>query len=286
MPPRWIATAAAARLHARAPIAALALALLLAALAGPAGAASSGGRSVPGGSASPGQRSAPAAAPAAPRGAERSPGRQSSSPRPVGGAVPGARRAPAEPKHEPSKGGEPKRHDEPRKGGEPDADREREPREGKPGPNDGDVPAEYMRSYRSAGAAEGVSWRLIAAVGKLESDHGRSTLAGVHSGVNGAGCCSGPMQICTVASCGNTWQAYARDGDGDGRESVYASADAIAAAGALLSDLKRMFGNHPAHILAGYNAGPGNVQKHRGVPPFAETQSYVRRGLDYMRGLR
>jgi hypothetical protein len=143
-----------------------------------------------------------------------------------------------------------------------------------------------MRHYRGAGAAEGVSWRLIAAVGKLESDHGRSTLPGVHSGVNGAGCCSGPMQLCTQASCGRTWQAYARDGDGDGSQSVYAAGDAIAATAAMLRDLKRTFGNHPAHILAGYNAGPGNVQRYKGVPPFAETQSYVKRGLDYMRGLR
>jgi soluble lytic murein transglycosylase-like protein len=94
------------------------------------------------------------------------------------------------------------------------------------------------------------------------------------------------MQLCTKASCGNTWQAYARDGDGNGSASVYAAGDAIGAAAALLHDLKRTFGNHPAHILAGYNAGPGNVQHYKGVPPFAETRSYVTRGLDYMRGLR
>ncbi|HEX8073656.1 MAG TPA: hypothetical protein VF545_01615 [Thermoleophilaceae bacterium] len=101
-----------------------------------------------------------------------------------------------------------------------------------------DIPSEYLRLYRAAGEANGVSWRILAAVGKNESDHGRSTAKGVQSGVNSANCCSGPMQICARASCGNTWAAYAMDGDGDGVESVYSPADSIYAAAALLKNLK------------------------------------------------
>jgi membrane-bound lytic murein transglycosylase B len=152
----------------------------------------------------------------------------------------------------------------------------------KPGAGASDIPAAYLRLYRRAARAEGVDWRIVAAVGKSESDHGRSRARGVATGLNYARCCAGPMQFCTVKSCGNTWRAYATDGNGDGRRSVYDPADAIPAAAALIADLRALVGPRTDLILASYNAGPAYAHKHRRVPPYQETRDYVRRGLAYI----
>jgi membrane-bound lytic murein transglycosylase B len=152
--------------------------------------------------------------------------------------------------------------------------------------NTSDIPSSYLKLYKAAGAHYGVDWRILAAIGKNESDHGRSTAPGVKSGLNYASCCSGPMQLCTVKSCGNTWGYYAVDGDDDGVESVYDPADSIYAAAALVRDLKGIVGSDPKLVLAAYNAGPGNVQKYNGVPPFPETKAYVSAALAYIASLR
>jgi hypothetical protein len=94
-----------------------------------------------------------------------------------------------------------------------------------------DIPAGYLTLYRRAtGRCPGLSWSVLAAVGKVESDHGRSPLPGVRSGWNAAGA-AGPMQFGVgVGRAGNAWARYGADFDHDGRVSVYDPGDAIPAA--------------------------------------------------------
>ncbi len=113
-----------------------------------------------------------------------------------------------------------------------------------------DIPAAYLELYRDAAKKQcpGVSWAILAGVGKVESNHGRAQLPGVRSGLNSAGCCAGPMQFNLTDGPPSTWATY-------GRGSPYDPADAIpAAARKLCADgAARPGGLVPA--IAGYYGG-------------------------------
>ena len=86
----------------------------------------------------------------------------------------------------------------------------------------GDIPPEMLEIYQKAAATcPGLSWSILAAIGSIETNHGRSTLPGVHSGENFAGA-GGPMQFLQ-----GTWDAYGVDGDGDGDKDRYDPTDAV-----------------------------------------------------------
>ncbi len=103
------------------------------------------------------------------------------------------------------------------------------------------IPANYLALFQATGKKYGVPWVILAGIGEVESDDGRSNLPGVHSGSNAFGA-AGPMQIGIGGAAGNTWggapvhpaseqvNGVATDADGDGIASVYDPADAIAGA--------------------------------------------------------
>jgi len=88
-----------------------------------------------------------------------------------------------------------------------------------------DVPRSYLRLYCQAGARSRVPWSVLAAIGKVESDHGRTRLPGVRSGSNGAGAC-GPMQIGCVpgSKAGNAWASYGHGRPHDPAQAIPAAA--------------------------------------------------------------
>jgi soluble lytic murein transglycosylase-like protein len=51
-----------------------------------------------------------------------------------------------------------------------------------------------------------------------------------------------------------------------------------------LRQLLDRFAGRVELALAGYNAGPGAVEKHKGVPPYAQTRDYVRQVMALYRG--
>jgi hypothetical protein len=95
----------------------------------------------------------------------------------------------------------------------------------------GDVPAAYVAWMKAAVAAEcpSLSWTVLAGIGKVESDFGRSTLPGVRSGANPMGA-EGPMQFEPA-----TFAAYGTVAPGGADPaSPYDPADAIYSAARLL----------------------------------------------------
>ena len=126
-----------------------------------------------------------------------------------------------------------------------------------------DIPSAMLALYQGPaahGECPGLKWSVLAAIGKVESNHNRSILPGVHSGTNYAGA-AGPMQFELA-----TWATNGVDGNGDGVKDVYSSADAIPSAAHYLCSNG---GGNPATLdnaIYGYNHAQWYIHGGEGTP--------------------
>jgi hypothetical protein len=90
-----------------------------------------------------------------------------------------------------------------------------------------DIPVGYLTWYIDAAqTCSGLPWPVLAGIGKVESDHGRSDLPGVHAGANFAGA-EGPMQFLP-----GTFGEFAVDADPGQPLSPYDPAEVMSRASA------------------------------------------------------
>ena len=124
---------------------------------------------------------------------------------------------------------------------------------------------------RAAGRCPGITGPLIAA--QLDAESGWNPRAVSPAGAQGL-----------AQFLPSTWASEGVDGDGDGTADPFSPADAIASQVGYLCTLlvavttdPQLAGDRLELALAAYNAGLGAVQRHRGLPPYPETQQYLRR---------
>lgn len=117
------------------------------------------------------------------------------------------------------------------------------------------VPQQLSSAIHDAARANGVDPRLVAAIARRESAFNANAVSNV-------GAC-GIMQLMPA-----TAQYLGVHNVFDARENIFGGTR-------YLRTLLDTFNGDLDLTLAAYNAGPGAVEKHRGVPPYAETRAYV-----------
>jgi hypothetical protein len=114
-------------------------------------------------------------------------------------------------------------------------------------------PTNYLDLYKlSAQTCPGLPWTVLAAIGQVESGHGRN------NGPSSAGAL-GPMQFMPA-----TWKSYGVDGDGDGKSDIWSPYDAVPSA---------------ARYLCANGAGAGGDKLRSAVFRYNHSWDYVNKVL-------
>ncbi|MFI6927291.1 lytic transglycosylase domain-containing protein [Nonomuraea spiralis] len=110
-------------------------------------------------------------------------------------------------------------------------------------------PGSYLELYQAAATrCPGLSWTVLAAIGQVESGHGRN------NGPSSAGAL-GPMQFMPA-----TWKHYGVDGDGDGKSDIWSPYDAVPGA---------------ANYLCANGAGKGGQKLRKAIWFYNHSWDYV-----------
>jgi peptidoglycan DL-endopeptidase CwlO len=120
----------------------------------------------------------------------------------------------------------------------------------------------YANLFAGATARYGLPQGLLSAVAKAESNYDPKAISGAGA--------RGLMQLMPATAAGL------------GVDPLN-PAQAVDGAARLLKSHLSTFDSVPL-ALAAYNAGPGAVRRHGGIPPYAETQNYVRKIMGMLGG--
>jgi hypothetical protein len=153
-----------------------------------------------------------------------------------------------------------------------------------------DIPPQLLPVYQAAAdSCPGLPWSVLAAIGKVETDHGRLQAPGVSSGANFAGA-AGPMQIGIGGKAGNTFATYAIDADGGGAD-VYNPVDAVFTAANYLCQNGAARGADVAGAVFAYNHADWYVTKvmaiasgyaaTQGLPPGAPAEEVAAAAVQF-----
>lgn len=118
-------------------------------------------------------------------------------------------------------------------------------------------PAEFQSHIRIASKKYMVDPALIEAIIQVESSFRADAVS-----TSGA---SGLMQL--MPATARDLEVFDRY---DARQNIHGGAR-------YLSELMERFDNNLTLVIAAYNAGPGAVERHNGIPPKPETQRYVKK---------